>query len=460
MHTIVPLDRESPFSVEELFFSTTDLKGIIRSSNEVFVRVSKHPHEELDGAAHNIIRHPDMPRAVFRVMWTELQAGRPIAAYVKNMAADGSYYWVVASVVPVPGGYLSVRLKPTTDTLATVKRLYAAVRAHELEVEDGDLRKRKRSIEAGVARLSELLAEAGFDSYAAFENAILPAEVTSRDAHLASAVRDRVEPPPPGADRHLVAILEGCACAYDFLDGLAANLQRYAALNASLEGKADFVVELAEAIRLFSMNAQLAASRLGSEGAALGAVAGLMRARSDTAGPIISELHAQIVGAVEGLGGIGFRIAAAKLHAEMLMRFASELLHGGVDAHTRGELGILAENLDDEVERLLAAVSSVDDRLRAVTARAAELERELKRLRALEVNGRVEAARTADSEHVHQLFVSIGEQVAAAHDELAGFDAVEVVTAQRDHLAETRVRADVGALRRHVDAALSAVAAA
>jgi aerotaxis receptor len=459
VHTIVPLDRESPFSVEELFFSTTDPKGIIRASNEVFVRVSKHPHEVLDGAPHKIIRHPDMPRAVFRVMWTELQAGRPIAAYVKNMAADGSYYWVMASVVPVPGGYLSVRLKPTTDHLATVQRLYAAVRKHELAVEDGDLRKRKRSIEAGVARLTELLRETGFETYEEFANVVLPAEVTSRDAHLASAVRDRVEPPPAGADRHLVAVLEGCACAYDFLDGLAANLQRYAALNASLEGKADFVVELAEAIRLFSMNAQLAASRLGSEGAALGAVAELMRARSDTAGPIIAALHEQIVGAVESLGGIGFRIAAAKLHSEMLMRFASELVHGGVDPHTRGELEILAGSLDHEVEKLLGAVSTVDDRLRAVTASAAELDRELKRLRALEVNGRVEAARTADSEQVHQLFVSIGEQVAAAQAELAGFDAIGVVTSQRDARGEARVRADVHALRRHVAAALTAAAA-
>ncbi len=454
MHTIVPVDRESPFSVDELFFSATDRKGIIRASNEVFVRVSKHPHEELDGAPHNIIRHPDMPRAVFRVMWTELLAGRPIAAYVKNMAADGSYYWVTASVVPVPGGFLSVRLKPTTEHRAAVERIYAAVRRHELEVENGDLRRRKQSIEAGVEKLLELLAEAGFETYDDFANRILPAEVAGREEQLGCGVRDRVEPLPPGADLHLVAVFEGCARAYEFLDGLGANLERYAALNQSLESKADFVVELAEAIRLFSMNAQLAASRLGDDGAALGAVAQLMRARSDTTGPIIAELREQILRAVDGLGGIGFRIAAAKLQAEMLLQFASELMHGGVDAHTRSELQILAGSLDDEIERLLDTVSQIDERLRGVSARAGDLERELSRLRALEVNGRVESARTADSASVQQLFVSIGEQVAAAQAELSGFDAVQAVTSQRDAVAETRVRGDVGALQAHVAAAL------
>src|SRR5690606_13804048 len=101
-------------------------------------------------------------------------------------------------------------------------------------------------------------------------------------------------------------------------------------------------------------------------------------------------------------------------------------------------LEILAGSLDHEVERLLEAVGAVDDRLRAVTTRAGELERELDRLRALEVNGRVEAARTGDSVHVHQLFVSIGEQVGAARRELSGFDAVRTVTSQRDARAEAR----------------------
>ena len=108
---VQPCDRESPFEIDELFFSTTDRKGVITFGNDVFVRVSGHPRERLIGAPHNVIRHPDMPRAVFRLLWDYVLAGRSVVAYVKNMAADGAYYWVLALVTPIRGGFLSVRLK-------------------------------------------------------------------------------------------------------------------------------------------------------------------------------------------------------------------------------------------------------------------------------------------------------------------------------------------------------------
>ena len=113
MNTPAPTDQISPFAIDELFFSRTDQKGIIRSGNDVFVRVSRWDEADLVGAPHNVIRHPDMPRAVFRLLWDTLGAGQPIAAYVKNMARDGAYYWVMAAVVPWGDGYLSVRMKPT-----------------------------------------------------------------------------------------------------------------------------------------------------------------------------------------------------------------------------------------------------------------------------------------------------------------------------------------------------------
>src|SRR4051812_39423368 len=93
-----PGSTEQPFEVDELFFSATDRKGIITSGNSVFVRVSGYGRDELVGRAHNLVRHPDMPRAVFQVLWDYLEAGRPIAAYVKNLAKNGNPYWVVATV--------------------------------------------------------------------------------------------------------------------------------------------------------------------------------------------------------------------------------------------------------------------------------------------------------------------------------------------------------------------------
>src|SRR4051794_38069039 len=108
--SVASVDRARPFAIDELFFSTTDAKGVIRSGNGVFARVSGFELEELVGQAHNVVRHPDMPRAVFRTFWDALGAGRGVAAYVKNIASDGAYYWVMAFAVPaLDGGFVSVR---------------------------------------------------------------------------------------------------------------------------------------------------------------------------------------------------------------------------------------------------------------------------------------------------------------------------------------------------------------
>jgi aerotaxis receptor len=447
-----PVDRETSFGIEELFFSTTDAKGIIRASNEVFVRVSGYPREALDGHAHNVVRHPDTPRAIFRLFWDTLQAGRPIAAYVKNMTADGRYYWVMASAVPVDGGYLSVRLKPSGPGLEAAKRIYARLRAVEREVEGDDPRRRKPSIEAALDLLPELLAAEGHRSYDAFMHDALPAEVTAREALMGGGgVRERLGAPPADGDPALVRVLADCGRTHDFLDGLVANLEQYAALSRTLEERSHFVLELADAIRLFALNALLAASRLGDQGVALSAVAGLMGVRSDSAGPTIQALERDIAAAVDVLGDMGFRIAATKLQTEMLMHFADELLRGdAIDARVAAELGTLATSMADGTEQLLGSLATLDGCLRDVLRHAASLGTDLDQLRALQVNGRIEAARTAASGDVQRLFETIGEQVTAARGEMGGFDAVAAVAGGRDGRAEAQVRGDLDAVRAHV----------
>ncbi len=124
---------EVPFRIEELFFSRTDARGRILSGNDVFQRVSQYSWEEMTDRPHNIVRHPDMPRAVFFLLWERIRAGLPVGAYVKNRSKDGRHYWVYAVVTPVEDGYLSVRLKPTSALFAAASGLYAAIRAQENE---------------------------------------------------------------------------------------------------------------------------------------------------------------------------------------------------------------------------------------------------------------------------------------------------------------------------------------
>ena len=95
-----PSNRESPFDENEIIVSKTDTRGRITYANDVFSRVSRFGVAELLGAPHSIIRHPDMPRCVFKLLWDTIQAKQEIFAYVVNMAKNGDHYWVFAHVTP------------------------------------------------------------------------------------------------------------------------------------------------------------------------------------------------------------------------------------------------------------------------------------------------------------------------------------------------------------------------
>jgi PAS domain S-box-containing protein len=91
---------EKPVPSDKFIVSKTDTRGIITYANPVFIEISGYEEDELIGANHNIVRHPDMPRTIFKLLWDTIQKGDGIFAYVKNMAKDGSYYWVFAHVTP------------------------------------------------------------------------------------------------------------------------------------------------------------------------------------------------------------------------------------------------------------------------------------------------------------------------------------------------------------------------
>ena len=157
-----PTKTERQFGEDEIIVSKTDLKGRITYANDVFCRVGQYTEHELVGQPHSILRHPDMPRCVFQLLWQEIAAGREIFAYVKNMAKSGDFYWVFAHVTPnfdQAGhitGYHSSRRRPDRAALDKVIPLYQALLAEEARQPD-----RKLGQAAGFAMLQAQLAQLG-----------------------------------------------------------------------------------------------------------------------------------------------------------------------------------------------------------------------------------------------------------------------------------------------------------
>ncbi len=93
----IPLNKEIRINPSKTIMSKTNAEGIIEYTNNYFMEVCKYKEYELIGQPHNIIRHPDMPKVIFQFMWERLYKGKNIHALVKNLAKDGSYYWVLTN---------------------------------------------------------------------------------------------------------------------------------------------------------------------------------------------------------------------------------------------------------------------------------------------------------------------------------------------------------------------------
>ncbi|NRA87121.1 MAG: PAS domain-containing protein [Rhizobiales bacterium] len=91
---------EQFFNDDDIIVSKTDLKGHLTYTNKVFLDISGYTEAEIIGKPHNIIRHPEMPRCIFKVLWDSLKSGKEIFAYVNNRTKCGDYYWVYAHVTP------------------------------------------------------------------------------------------------------------------------------------------------------------------------------------------------------------------------------------------------------------------------------------------------------------------------------------------------------------------------
>ena len=159
-----PTGIERVLGADDVIVTKTDLKGHITYANETFCQISAMSEAELLGKPHNVIRHPDMPRGVFSLLWDTVSKGQEIFAYVVNLAADGAHYWVLAHVTPsydLAGrliGYHSNRRKPAPAAIREVQPLYRRL----LDEEKGHHRATDAAT-AGLALIEESLSAQGTD---------------------------------------------------------------------------------------------------------------------------------------------------------------------------------------------------------------------------------------------------------------------------------------------------------
>ncbi len=151
----IAIDEEIKFSKKKFIVSKTDLKGNIIFVNKNFCDISGYSEEELIGSPHNIVRHPDMPRAVFYLVWKALLSGRAISGVIKNLAKSGKYYWVIADLEPKfdkNGNIISLtafRRAAPQDVIDTTEELYEVM----LNIE------KKHGMEKSLAYLEGFLEE-------------------------------------------------------------------------------------------------------------------------------------------------------------------------------------------------------------------------------------------------------------------------------------------------------------
>ena len=348
------------FGPDDIFFSTTDAKGVILRTNRTFDTLSRYTRDRLIRAPHNIIRHLDMPAGVFKLMWNDLQAGLPVCAYVLNRAADGLDYRVFATIVPIHGGYLSVRTKPLdTATQQAAEQIYRVVRAREREAAARGASRRQIG-EYGAGELARELGAIGIESLQAMTLEQLPREIS---ALVSAGVRVPAPPPVAGPVTQILTVVGQIERDTNLL---VFELEEYLRLLTSMAGTEDVLLDVANRTEAFgrvvggrALNTMDRADALASQVIELsGATTPALRAlpdRMDVLRQSVLELR--------------FSVALMRLLTLMVGRFARSVLDGS-EEDPAGSIRDLCEALEDGFSRLGPLCVEVEE---GVTALDAEL---------------------------------------------------------------------------------------
>jgi aerotaxis receptor len=414
-------DFEAPFDVSELFISRTDKRGIIQSGNPVFVRVSAYPREKLIGSPHNIIRHPDMPRGVFRLFWQTISEGQNMVAYVKNRDAHGRFYWVLATVFPHSDGYISTRIKPTSALLAKVEALYKDMLVVEKE----------KGVEASLAVLDEFLKEAGYPNYRTFMIQALKTELLQRDAELETQLPK------------LISLKSDCASLLlELRDSIVEVATRFKAASLKVsdlekmkqksEVSTQGIAQRVSCISALSINMSISAQKMAKEGAALSVIATTVQKLAQEVLETFERYRAAYEISNASLENSLFSILRIRVNLEMLSFFFLEIAslmskNCGVSAES-SQMVEEAKTLVQIAHELSAENSVLQakllDDVRKLARESELLNGQLVRLGLVRTGAKLEGARTDQSLEIFGPFVDeLSLHICAVEPEVAELSA-------------------------------------
>ncbi len=389
------LNQETEFGINELFISYTNLEGIIESGNSVFARVSGYSHDRLQGAPHSIVRHADMPKAVFKLFWSTIKSKKSICAYVKNRSKDGKYYWVLATAFPSDNGYFSIRIKPSTEILNQVKKIYSEMVAIE----------KNSSVDESTAHLLKSLNQLGYDSYQDFSYDALFKELRSRTKHLLE-------------NNHTAESIDhtnvGKSSEYKFLKNLKlvcetrlTNLRRVI-LNAeesfqvtnSIQAQTSEVIAACKRLNNLGLNMSVTANKLGSDGVSLSVVSNIFQKNVSNVFQKFDEFSKHSITMVAQYRESLYHSCMALLQWEMLVYLANESL----GAHT-GDYKKDVRNIMHVIgvlrPQLLSTMYVLGDSFHGLGTYSKQIKSLLNTFESLDVvriGGLVESSRTAQTE--------------------------------------------------------------
>ena len=360
-HKLMP--GEVPFDVAEMFFSRTDDRGVIQSGNGVFRRVSGFEWETLRGAPHKLVRHPDTPKAVFWLMWDALKRGHAIGAYVKNKSKDGRFYWVFAVASPTDGGFMSVRIKPTSALHQKVIALYEDIARQEaagLAPEDG------------AALLVQRLADLGFANYTVFASVALCTEMQERSK--------RTERP---------------------LESWQNRFQSMSQAIMQIQNETDEMLAAFRKIRTVPMNMRILASRLENAGGPISAI-------SVNYGAMLDEMTNWVQTFSRGTDSPFARIRdsiltgqflafVALVQTEMTQRFGKQTSNSGAEVDIPAEAARLKAQAADYRNRATQALKVVELEAGNLARSVLDMKRYVTGLSSTRMMCKIESATLAES---------------------------------------------------------------